>query len=94
MTVLLGQGYMHQVVLMRQKGQTGAVSLRLHQFFFIKDVSTIVFALTMGLRTGWPLLLLSSVSGMTKVITLWQYRRLKRRPLKQGLELGPEDLIP
>jgi uncharacterized protein with PQ loop repeat len=73
-TVILAQGYMHQVVLIRQTGRTGAVSLRMHQFFLLKDLATIAFALAMGVAAGWPLLLLSSVSAGTKVATLWHFR--------------------
>jgi hypothetical protein len=82
-TVVLAQGYLHQVVLIRQSGQTGAVSLRLHQFFFIKDASTIAFAMAMGLASGWPLLLLSSVSGITKLATMWHFRWARLSPLAQ-----------
>jgi len=73
-TIVLAQGYLHQIVLIRQSGQTGAVSLRLHQFFFLKDTSTIAFALAMGVASGWPILLLSSVSGITKLATMWHFR--------------------
>ena len=41
------------------------MSLRFHQFFFLKDISTIAFALTMGVAEGWPLLLMSSVSAIS-----------------------------
>ena len=80
-TVILAQGYSHQIVLIRRTGRTGAVSLRFHQFFFLKDISTIAFALTMGVAEGWPLLLMSSVSALTKLATLWHFRwaRLKGR---------------
>jgi hypothetical protein len=73
-TVILAQGYTHQILLIRRSGRTGAVSIRMHQFFLLKDISTVVFAVAMGLRTGWPLLLLSIVSGLTKIGTLWHFR--------------------
>src|SRR6185369_7123272 len=82
-TVVLAQGYLHQIVLIRQSGQTGAVSLRLHQFFFLKDASTIAFALAMGLASGWPILLLSSVSGITKLATMWHFRWARLSPTAQ-----------
>ena len=82
-TCILGQGYLHQVVLMRQQGRAGAVSLQLHQFFFIKDVSTIVFALAMGLNSGCPLLLLSSVSGITKAAIMWHFRWVRLSPVAE-----------
>ncbi|MFM9963822.1 MAG: hypothetical protein ACKV2Q_21640 [Planctomycetaceae bacterium] len=79
-TVVLAQGYLHQVLLIRQTGRTGGVSARLHQFFFWKDVSTIAFALSMGTSTGWPLILLSSVSAATKLVTLWHFRWVRLSP--------------
>lgn len=81
MTVMIGQGYTHQIVLIRQSGKTGAVSQRLHQFFLMKDISTVVFACAMGLRTGWPVLLLSTVSGLTKIVTLWMFRWVRLSPV-------------
>jgi len=82
-TVILAQGYSHQIVLIRQSGQTGAVSLRLHQFFLVKDLSTIAFASAMGLASGWPVLLLSSVSGITKLATIWHFHWARVSPVAQ-----------
>ena len=79
-TVILAQGYTHQILLIRQSGQTGAVALRMHQLFFLKDVSTIVFAVAMGVRTGWPLILLSTVSALTKVAIMWHFRWVRISP--------------
>jgi hypothetical protein len=80
-TLLLAQGYTHQVAVIRRTGTTGAVSIRMHQFFLLKDVSTIVFALVMGIAAGWPLLLLSTVSAITKIITIWHFRWVRMSPL-------------
>jgi hypothetical protein len=80
-TFILAQGYLHQVALIRQSGRTGGVSSRLHQYFFWKDASTIAFSFTMGAIDGWPLLLLSTVSGITKLITLWHFRWVRLSPL-------------
>lgn len=80
-TVVLAQGYLHQVLLIRQTGRTGGVSARLHQFFFWKDISTITFALSMGTSTGWPLMLLSTVSAATKLVTLWHFRWVRLSPV-------------
>ncbi|MBC7818214.1 MAG: hypothetical protein IAG10_15115 [Planctomycetaceae bacterium] len=79
-TVILAQGYLHQVLMIRQTGRTGGVSARLHQFFFWKDISTIAFALSMGTSTGWPLMLLSTVSALTKLVTLWHFRWVRLSP--------------
>ena len=80
-TAILAQGYLHQVLMIRRTGRTGGVSARLHWFFFWKDISTIAFALSMGTSTGWPLILLSSVSAATKVVTLWHFRWVRLSPL-------------
>lgn len=93
-TVILAQGYTHQIVLIRQSGRTGAVSIRMHQFFLLKDISTIVFALAMGLRAGWPLLLLSSVSGLTKIGTLWQFRWARLSPQAAQRRRRVQDEVP
>jgi len=82
-TVILAQGYSHQIVLIRQSGQTGAVALRLHQLFFLKDASTMAFAVAMGVRSGWPVLLLSTVSAITKLVTMWHFRWIRSSPLAQ-----------
>jgi hypothetical protein len=93
-TVILAQGYLHQILLIRHSGRTGAVSIRMHQFFLLKDISTVVFALAMGLRTGWPLLLLSSVSGLTKLGTLWQFRWARVSPQAQDRRLATQEAVP
>ncbi len=80
-TVILAQGYAHQIFLIRQTGRTGAVALRMHQYFFLKDISTIAFALAMGFAEGWPLLLMSSVSAATKLATMWHFRWVRLCPL-------------
>jgi len=77
-TALLAQGYAHQILLIWRSGRTGAVSLRMSQLILLMDISTIVFAFAMGLRLGWPLLLLAVVSGSTKLIILWLFRWERR----------------
>ncbi len=73
-TALLAQGYTHQILLILRNGHTGAVSLRMSQLILLMDLSTIVFAFAMGLRMGWPLLLLAVVSGSTKLVILYLFR--------------------
>ena len=73
-TVLLAQGYAHQIRLIWRSGKTGAVSLKMSQFILAMDASTIFFACVMGLKTGWPLLLLACVSATTKLIIMWLFR--------------------
>jgi hypothetical protein len=83
-TVILAQGYLHQVLMIRRTGATGGVSARLHQFFLWKDLSTIAFALTMGTSAGWPLMLLSTVSAATKLVTLWHFRWVRLSPVARS----------
>lgn len=80
-TGVLAQGYLHQVVVIRRTGKTGGVSALMHQFFLWKDLSTIVFSMTMGAANGWPIMLLSTVSAVTKVITLWHFRWVRVSPI-------------
>lgn len=73
-TLLLAQGYAHQIYLIYRSRQTGAVDIRMSQFILVKDISTIGFAVVLGVDQAWPLLLLASVSGLTKIIILIQFR--------------------
>lgn len=73
-TVLLAQGYFHQMTLIYKHGDTGAVDLKMSQFILMMDISTIAFALSIGIDEGWPLLCLASVSGMTKLVIMYQFR--------------------
>ncbi|UTY59902.1 hypothetical protein [Massilia sp. erpn] len=77
-TVLLAQGYAHQIRKIVLARQTGAVSLRMSQFILAMDLSSIFFACVMGLETGWPLLLLATVSAITKLLIMWLFRWEKR----------------
>jgi len=79
-TLLLAQGYAHQIRLIYRSGKTGAVSLKMSQFILAMDVSTMLFACVMGLSTGWPLMLLASVSATTKLIIMWLFRWEKTSP--------------
>ncbi|WKE66995.1 hypothetical protein PVT67_07090 [Gallaecimonas kandeliae] len=83
-TVLLAQGYLHQIGLILKAGRTGAVSLKMSQFILAMDVTTIFFALVMGLETGWPLLLLASVSAATKLAIMWLFRWVRLSPAARG----------
>jgi hypothetical protein len=73
-TVVLAQGYFHQILLIRHNGRTGAVSIRFHQCVLLTALSTIAFGFAIGLKDGWPLILLASTSATLKLITLWHFR--------------------
>ncbi len=72
-TILLAQAYAHQVRLILRSGRTGAVSIRMSQFIFVMDLSSIFLGLMLGLRDGWPLLLLASVSAVTKLVMMYLF---------------------
>lgn len=43
------------------------------QFILMMDITTIGFALTMGFAQGWPLIVLASVSAITKLIIMYLF---------------------
>lgn len=92
-TVILAQGYLHQVLLIRRTGGTGGVSSLLHLSFLLKDIATMAFALTMGTSTGWPVMLMSTVSAITKVVTLWHFRWVRLSPLARQRR-GTGEVVP
>ncbi|GGF78243.1 hypothetical protein [Alteromonas lipolytica] len=79
-TVLIAQGYYHQIRIIVNAGDTGAVDLRMSQFILAMDISTIAFALSMGVKTGWPLLLLAITSGVTKLVIMYLFKWVKSSP--------------
>lgn len=83
-TLLLAQGYAHQILLIWRCGRTGAVSLRMSQRILLMDISTFVFAVAMGPEAGWPLMLLATVSGTTKLAIMWLFRWERTSPAALG----------
>jgi hypothetical protein len=79
-TVLFLQGAIHQVVKIRREGRTGALSLAMNQLFLLKDSSTILFALFMGLEYGWPVLLFNGVSLIMQCVFIWHFHWVKVSP--------------
>ena len=43
------------------------------QFIFVMDLSSIFLGLMLGLHDGWPLLLLASVSAVTKLVMMYLF---------------------
>jgi len=80
-SVLIAQAYLHQIRLIFKSGHTGAVDLKMSQFIFMMDLSTIVFALSMGFAEGWPLLVLAVTSAVTKLIIMYLFRWVATSPL-------------
>lgn len=73
-SILIAQGYYHQIKLIINSGSTGAVDLKMSQFILMMDISTIAFAISMGIHLGWPLLVLAITSGITKVIIMFLFK--------------------
>lgn len=80
-TLLVAQGYYHQIRLIISAGDTGAIDLRMSQFILMMDISTVAFAISLGLAKGWPLLLLAAVSGITKLIVMYLFYWVRTSPV-------------
>jgi len=80
-SVLIAQGYIHQFLLIIKSGQTGAINLRMSQFILAMDISTIAFAISMGLTLGWPLLVLAITSATTKIVMMYLFYWVKHSNL-------------
>jgi len=76
-TIIIGQGYVHQIMIIRKTGKTGTVSLKMHQLTFLKDLSGVTFGSSMGFMLGWPIILLNGVGAITKIILIWHFRWVK-----------------
>lgn len=79
-SVLIAQGYFHQIRLIISSGSTGAVDLKMSQFILMMDISTIAFAVSMGIQNGWPLMVLAISSGVTKIIIMYLFRWVQYSP--------------
>ena len=80
-TLLLAQGYMHQIKLIISSGKTGAIDIRMSQFILMMDITTIGFAMTMGFAQGWPLIVLATVSALTKLIIMYLFHWVRVSPV-------------
>lgn len=81
-TLLIAQGYFHQIRLVIRSRKTGAIDLKMSQYILLMDISTIAFALSMGIAHGWPLLLLATVSGITKLVIMYLFRWVRLNEAK------------
>jgi hypothetical protein len=73
-SVLIAQGYYHQIKLIIESRSTGAVDLKMSQFILMMDISTIAFAISMGLENGWPLIVLAITSAITKLVIMYLFK--------------------
>jgi len=79
-TVLLVQGFGHQIVLLRRARSVGAISTWMHVSTFVKDFSLAAFGVAMGVAQGWPLILMGGTSTVVKSVLLahlWAYRPVR-----------------
>lgn len=80
-SALIAQGYFHQISVIIQSGSTGAIAIKMSQFILLMDASTLLFAISMGLNSGWPLMLLAITSGVTKLIIMYLFRWARISPI-------------
>lgn len=78
-TVILFQGSLHQWFVLQRRQKVGSLSFALFRNILIKDVSTLLFGLTMPLSQSWSLLILNGTSVIMRGSILLQMHKLKRR---------------
>ncbi|HCB18086.1 MAG: hypothetical protein SWN10_19100 [Pseudomonadota bacterium] len=78
-TLILIQGTYHQWLLLYKYKQIGALSFGLFRSILVKDISTLLFGLTMPLNQAWPLLVLNGASVIMRGAVLIQMEVIKRR---------------
>lgn len=76
-SILIAQGYYHQIRLIIKSGKTGAIDLKMSQFILLMDISTMAFALSMGIANGWPLMVLAVTSAVTKIVIIYLFYWVK-----------------
>lgn len=79
--VVLIQGGLHQVHKIRVSGRTGALSLRMHQFYLAKDISSGWFGIVMGLHAGWPIFLMHFIGVTIQSLTMLHFRWVRTSAL-------------
>lgn len=89
---MLAIGYFHQIQIVWRHGRTGALSLRMNQFILMMDLSTLAFALAMGIGNAWPVALVSFVSLWTKLCILWLFRWARVSPTAHARRSAMGDL--
>ncbi|CAA6803008.1 MAG: Unknown protein [uncultured Campylobacterales bacterium] len=76
-TLLLVQGTWHQVLKIRRSRTTGALSLQMHQLFALKDIFSLLFGLAIGLKYGWPIILMHFISLIVQLVTMYHFHWVK-----------------
>jgi len=76
-TCIFAQGAAHQIYKIRKSGSAGALSLRMHQLYALKDFSSVLFGIAMQLDKGWPVIFQHSVSFIVQIATMYHFRWVK-----------------
>jgi hypothetical protein len=78
-TILVLHGAWAQIKAIRRTKSTGALSLGMHQLFLGKDISTALLGASLGLRAGWPIMLMSLSSTMIQIVLIWHFHWVRRQ---------------
>ncbi|MCW8090194.1 hypothetical protein [Alteromonas sp. ASW11-130] len=70
----LAYGYYSQIMNIILTGEIGALDKKMSFYILLMDFSSVAFALSLGVKNGWPLLFLATISGVTKIIVLYLCR--------------------
>ena len=71
--VVIGQGQLHQITNVVRSKSTGAISFRARTLNLMKDISTLVFAASMGTSDGWPLIVANGVNAVLTTVLLCSF---------------------
>ena len=80
-SVALARGYGYQIKRVLDAGDTGALDKKMSQFILMMDVSTFALGCSLGFADGWPLLLIATTSGVTKVAVLYLFHWVNTSPI-------------
>lgn len=81
-TVILVQGTLHQWLLLRRRQHVGSLSFGLFYGILAKDISTLLFGLTMPFAQAWPLLVLNGASVLTRGAVVLQMTHLQKKTMQ------------
>lgn len=82
-TVILIQGTLHQWLVLRRRQHVGSLSFGLFYGILAKDISTLLFGLTMPFAQAWPLLVLNGASVITRGAVLMQMKHLQKKHVQK-----------
>lgn len=74
-TPIITVGNIRQISLIEKLGEAGAVSMRMHILYLVKDITLCMFAIAMGLAAGWPILFFGICDGTCKAFLIMSLLR-------------------